>query len=166
VLFEDTAALVGLLIAFIAISAAEYFQMPVLDGIGSIAIGLVLAATAVLLARESKGLLIGEQALPPVRRKIEEITNAAPDVVRAVNVLTVHLGPADIVAAISVEFRDELTVPRLEACVMRLEEAIQSELPQVTSVFIRPHTARAGEPAEGQSPEALAPAGGVLPGFA
>ncbi|WP_137389567.1 cation diffusion facilitator family transporter [Rhodoligotrophos defluvii] len=141
VLFEDTAALLGLAIAFIAITAAHILAIPELDGAGSIGIGIVLAATAIFLARESKGLLMGEQALPSVRRRIVELAGADPDVVRVNDVLTVHLGPTDIVATLSIEFKDELTTPRLEACVRRIEQRICSELSEVSSVFVRPQSA-------------------------
>ena len=73
VLFEDTAALLGLLIAFIGTLAAEWFAMPVLDGVAAIGISLVLAVTALALARESKGLLIGEPASPRISDGILEI---------------------------------------------------------------------------------------------
>ncbi|MBB4226510.1 cation diffusion facilitator family transporter [Rhizobium mongolense] len=138
VLFEDTAALLGLLIAFVAITAAELLEMPQLDGLGSMGIGVVLATTAIFLARECKGLLIGEQALPSVRRRISEIASEDPDVVRVNDILTVHLGPDDIIATLSIEFRDELTTPLLETCVLRIEKKIIAELPQVSSVFVRP----------------------------
>ena len=144
VLFEDSAALLGLLIAFTAISAAHLLEMPVLDGIGSIGIGMVLAATAIFLAIESKGLLIGEQALPSVRRRIREIADADRDVVGVVEVLTVQLGPEDIVAAIDVEFADNLATPELETCVARIEASIREHVPDVSSVFVRPRSPKTG----------------------
>lgn len=140
VLFEDSAALLGLLIAFLAITAAHVFDMPILDGIGSIGIAFVLAATAIFLAIESKGLLIGEQALPAVRRRISELAASDRDVAGVVDILTVHLGPSDVVAAIDVEFHDELRTPEIEASVNRIQENVRSELQQVSSVFIRPRS--------------------------
>ena len=110
VLFEDTAALTGLLIAFVCITGAWYFEMPELDGIGSIGIGLVLALTAALLARECKGLLIGEAALPGVQERIMKLAAADPAVHRVNGLVTSHLGPEDIVAALSIEFEDRLRV--------------------------------------------------------
>ncbi|WP_416799240.1 cation diffusion facilitator family transporter [Ciceribacter azotifigens] len=140
VLFEDSAALLGLVIAFVAITAAHVLEMPVLDGIGSIGIALVLAATAIFLAIESKGLLIGEQALPAVRRRISELAASDRDVAGVVDILTVHLGPSDVVAAIDVEFHDELKTPDIEASVNRIQENVHAELQQVSSVFIRPRS--------------------------
>lgn len=142
VLFEDTAALSGLVIAGVSIALAQYLEMPELDGLGSIGIGVVLATTAVFLARESKGLLIGEAALPAVQRRIRERAEADRDVVRVHGVLTVHLGPSDVVVAIDAEFEDALTTPAIESCVVRLETSITEEMPQVSSVFVRPRAGR------------------------
>lgn len=140
VLFEDTAALLGLAIAAGCLFGAQVLDMPELDGVGSIGIGCVLALTAILLARESKALLIGEAAFPEVQRRIAAIAQADPDVLRVDDVLTVHLGPQEIVVNISVEFDDDLTTPKIEACVERVEQRILRDLPQVRSVFIRPRT--------------------------
>lgn len=142
VLFEDTAALTGLLIAFVCITGAWYFEMPELDGIGSIGIGLVLALTAALLARECKGLLIGEAALPGVQERIMKLAAADPAVHRVNGLVTSHLGPEDIVAALSIEFEDRLRVPELERCVERIEDGIRAEIPEIRQVFIKPQTRR------------------------
>ena len=141
VLFEDTAALTGLLIAFVGITAAEFFSMPALDGLGSIGIGIVLALTAVMLARESKGLLLGEAALPDVQSQILGIVAREPAIQRTNGVLTVHLGPRDIVVALSAEFRDELSTTEIEACVERLEQQLRREIPEIGALFIKPQTA-------------------------
>lgn len=154
VLFEDTAALAGLLIAFVGITAAWYFEIPELDGLGSIGIGLVLAVTAVLLARESKALLIGEAALPDVQDRILALAAGDEAVHRVNGMVTTHLGPDDIVVALSIEFEDRLRVPELEQCVERIEDAIRREVPEIRSVFIKPQTRRDWEdsPLPGAAP--------------
>jgi cation diffusion facilitator family transporter len=91
VLFDDSAALIGLLIAFIGTFAAEMLAMPVLDGVASIGISLVLAATAMLLARESKGLLLGEPADRPLREAIVKLARSMPGVERADMSFTLHI---------------------------------------------------------------------------
>ena len=140
ILFEDTAALLGLFIAFIGIAAAQYFEMPVFDGVASIGIACILGLTAIFLARESKGLLMGEPASPEIHNKLQAIAAVDP-AVRAVNgVLTVHLGPTQIVANLSLEFEDEATAPEIEDCVARLETAIKSSVPEVIAVFVKPQT--------------------------
>ncbi|MGX8010929.1 cation diffusion facilitator family transporter [Mesorhizobium sp. ORM8.1] len=140
VLFEDSAALLGLIVAFAGISAAQVLDMPELDGLGSIGIAIILGATAIFLARESKGLLIGEPASPEVQKKALAIAQADPAVQRANGVLTVHLGPRQIVAGLSIEFEDHLTAPEIEACVERLEARLKKEMPEITRLFVKPQT--------------------------
>ncbi|MBB2972002.1 cation diffusion facilitator family transporter [Mesorhizobium sp. RMAD-H1] len=140
VLFEDSAALLGLTIAFTGILAAQLLDMPVLDGVASIGISFVLAATAVFLARESKELLMGEPAYPEVQRAVLTIVQADPDVQKANGVLTVHLGPEQVLAMISVEFEDRLTAPEIEACVERIEARLKAEQPTIIALFVKPQT--------------------------
>ncbi|RUW58938.1 cation diffusion facilitator family transporter [Mesorhizobium sp. M7A.F.Ca.US.008.03.1.1] len=140
VLFEDSAALLGLIVAFAGILAAELLEMPELDGAASIGIALILGATAIFLARESKGLLIGEPASPEVQMKVLAIAQQDPAVQRANGVLTVHMGPTEIVAGLSIEFEDHLTAPEIEACVERLEAQLKKEMPEITRLFVKPQT--------------------------
>ncbi|HEX2529588.1 MAG TPA: cation diffusion facilitator family transporter [Geminicoccus sp.] len=140
VLFEDSAALLGLLIAMAGIAAADWLEMPVLDGVASIGIALVLAATAMFLARESKGLLMGEPALPSVQASILRIAQQDPAVQRANGVITVHMGPNQIVAALSTEFEDHLKAPEIESCIERIEAVIRAAHPQVVTLFVKPQT--------------------------
>lgn len=140
ILFEDTAALLGLFIALVGIVAAQYLDMPVLDGVASIGIACVLGMTAVFLARESKGLLMGEAASPEVRDRLESIAAADP-AVRGVNgIITVHIGPTQIVANLSLEFEDDTTAPEIEACMVRVETAVKAQIPEITAIFVKPQT--------------------------
>jgi cation diffusion facilitator family transporter len=141
VLFEDSAALLGLIVAFTGILAAELLDMPQLDGAASIGIALILAATAIFLARESKSLLLGEPASPEVQQKILAIVQQDPAVQRANGVLTLHMGPREIVAALSIEFEDHLTAPEIEACVERLEARLKTDMPEIARLFVKPQTA-------------------------
>jgi cation diffusion facilitator family transporter len=138
VLFEDSAALIGLVIAFAGTFASSYFEMPVLDGVASIGISLVLGGVALLLARESKGLLIGEPAARYIRESIIAITRSIPGIERARLLFTVHLAPHQIVAALSLEFKDSLTSPEIEQKVAALERAIHDRHPDVIAVFVKP----------------------------
>ncbi len=140
VLFEDSAALLGLLVALIGIGAAQYFGIPELDGVASIGIACILATTAIFLARETKGLLMGEAADPEVVKTLLRIAAADPAVTGANGVITVHIGPTQIVAAFSLEFDDAQRAPDIEACVERLEAAIRKEVPAVSAVFVKPQT--------------------------
>jgi cation diffusion facilitator family transporter len=102
VLFEDSAALLGIVIAALGTLLATKLDTPVLDGVASILIGLVLGGTSVLLARESKSLLIGEQASPKLAASILHVAEEASLVSRANGVLTTQLAPDQVVAALSV----------------------------------------------------------------
>jgi cation diffusion facilitator family transporter len=140
VLFEDTAALVGILIAGIGIYAADALDMPVLDGVASMLIGVVLATVATIIARESKGLLIGERANPRIAAALRSLAADEPDVVSADVILTVHLAPTQIVAALSIEYGDQIRTPQIEASIERLERRIREEHPQVTMLLVKPQT--------------------------
>jgi cation diffusion facilitator family transporter len=140
VLFEDTAALAGIFVAFIGIFAAQILEMPELDGLASIGISVILAVTAVFLARESKGLLIGEPASRKLEAAILEIAGQDYAIRSANGVLTVHLAPDQIVAALSAEFEDNVSVPDVEACIVRLERRLRSEHPEITVLFVKPQT--------------------------
>jgi cation diffusion facilitator family transporter len=138
VLFEDSAALLGLIVAFAGILSAELLEIPELDGAGSIGISIILGATAVFLARESKGLLMGEPASPEVQKQVLAIAQEDPAVQRANGILSVHIGPEEIVAGLSIEFEDHLTAPEIEACVERLEARLKKEMPQISRLFVKP----------------------------
>jgi cation diffusion facilitator family transporter len=138
VLFEDSAALIGIVIAAIGIALAARFDMPLADGISSILIGLVLACTSTLLARESKSLLIGEKADSKLIRSILDIANGACGKSRANGVLTIQMAPDEIMAAMSFEFDDALTAPQIEEMIADIEQRIHSAHPEVTSLFIKP----------------------------
>jgi cation diffusion facilitator family transporter len=140
VLLEDSAALLGLSIALAGVVCAQAFDLPELDGAASIGIAVVLAIAASLLARESKGLLIGEPAHPRLRESLLEIAANDPGVGHVNGVLTVQMGPHTVVAALSAEFEDELTTPQIEQCINRIEKAVKSRHADVTSLFIKPQT--------------------------
>jgi cation diffusion facilitator family transporter len=138
VLFEDSAALIGLGIAFIGIYLSIILDMPVLDGVASILIGLVLAVTAALLARETKSLLIGERADEGIVASIMRIASATDGVVHTNGVLTVHLAPRQIMVALSLEFADALRTSEIEAKVEELERRIRHKHPAVVALFVKP----------------------------
>jgi len=140
VLFEDFAALIGIAIAFIGTLAADRLAMPVLDGAASIGIGILLAVTATFLARESKGLLIGEGARGSTMRSIRQIAAEQPGVESVNNLVTVHLAPDQIVAALSLEFKDPLTTPEIEKAVAAIESRICKLHPEVVSIFVKPQS--------------------------
>jgi cation diffusion facilitator family transporter len=138
VLAEDTGAILGILIAFVGNVAAQVLDRPVLDGAASIAIGVLLAMTALLLARETKGLLIGEPARSELVSSICRMANAHAGVERSNGLFTVHLGPRQVLAALSVAFKDTLTAAQVESIVADLEDQVRKAHPEVVSVLIKP----------------------------
>ncbi|MGH8274922.1 MAG: cation diffusion facilitator family transporter [Gammaproteobacteria bacterium] len=141
VLFEDSAAILGIVTAFLGIYLSKLTGIVYFDGIASILIGLILGVTAALLGREVKGLLIGESANRPVVRAIRELVASFPQV-RAVNeVLTMHVGPDFILVNISVAFADNLSAAEVADVVARLDQTIKRRDPRVKKVFIEAETA-------------------------
>jgi cation diffusion facilitator family transporter len=140
VLFEDSAALVGLFIAFVGILLSVSFDLPALDGVSSILIGLVLAVTASLLARETKSLLIGEAADPALVNSITRLSENIKGIAHANGILTIHLAPRQIVIALSLEFADELTTPEIETKIAELERMVCQSHPEVITLFVKPQS--------------------------
>jgi len=142
VLLEDSAALVGIAVATLGVVGSSLLHQPVLDGVASILIGVVLATTAVVLARETKGLLIGEKADPQIAASILRLAESIPGVAHANGIFTVHLAPSQIVVALSLEFADELRTPDIEGKVIELERRMRESHPDVVSLFVKPQTLR------------------------
>jgi len=140
VLFEDTAALIGILIAALGTYLASALQQPVWDGIASILIGFVLAGTASLLARESKSLLIGEQADPRLTESIMRIARENCTCSRPNGLITVQLSADQILAALSLEFAADLPAARIEDEVIQLERRVRDAHPDVVALFVKPQT--------------------------
>jgi cation diffusion facilitator family transporter len=136
VLFEDTAALTGLVVAGVGVFLSHRLRMPVIDAIASIIIGIILAAVAVLLARESRGLLLGESADPEVIDSIRALAAENPHVERAAEVLTMHFGPNNVLVNLSVLFRPGISGSELAGVIDSLESAIKEHNPSVTHVYI------------------------------
>ena len=154
VLFEDSAAVLGLLIALAGTVAAEVLDRPVLDGVASIAIGILLALVAAFLGRESKGLLIGEPAQSEVTDAICAIVSREPGIERTSGLFTVHVGPRQVVAGISVDFQDDLTARQVEDIVAAVEARVRKAHPEIVSLLIKPQSAagfeKALRPGEGE----------------
>lgn len=136
VLFEDTAALAGLFVAAVGLTLSQVLDMPVFDGIASIGIGCILAVTATWLAMRTKSLLIGEAANPAlvadVRRRVEALS-----AVESVNeVLTLHMGPHQVLLNISVDMKDALPAGDIEQAIEQLTRELREAHPDITRVFI------------------------------
>jgi len=136
VLFEDSAAMIGLLIAAAGIALSDVTGNPVFDGIASILIGCVLAATAVWLAYETKGLLIGESANRRVVDGIRQMVLEHERIDHVNEVLTMHMGPDFVLVNLGVQFDDDANATEIENIVCRLDRRIKHRYPEVKRVFI------------------------------
>jgi len=135
VLLEDSAALLGLVVAFIGVFIGHQFGMPYFDGIASIVIGLLLCSVALFLGAESKSLLIGEAVSPETVKGIREIAESEKDVDKVKKILTIYIGPDDVAATLELEFKHDITAAELRRAVRRIEMAIKEKYPRVKNVF-------------------------------
>jgi cation diffusion facilitator family transporter len=143
VLFEDSAAMIGLLVAMIGIFLADQTGLFWLDGLASVIIGLILGGTAIWLAVETKGLLIGEAANKPVIADMRKIAAETPQVDRVNELLTMHMGPDFILVTISLKFPPTMTAGDLEKVIADLDKRIKTAYPQAKKIFIEAESLRA-----------------------
>ena len=136
VLFEDSAAMLGLVVAFVGIWLGDQLGIPEIDAAASIVIGLILAVVAALLAYEAKGLLIGEGASPETLDRLRQVIGAEDGILRLNELLTMHLGPRDVLLNISLDFKADLSSNDVERVVSTLERKIKEAVPEVTRVFV------------------------------
>ena len=145
VVFEDTAAISGLVVALVGVHLASALRMPVIDGIASMVIGLILCGVALFLIWESKKLLIGEAATPDVRKQVRHLARNDADVDAVHRLLTMHMGPHSLLLTMDLTFREDLDAEDVEKAIDRLEKAIRRQHPTVQYIFIEAHAiARAG----------------------
>ncbi len=156
-LLEDSGALLGLVLAVLGVALSLITGEPLFDGLGTMAIGVLLVVIAVVLAIEMKSLLIGEAATPEVIRATEEAIGRGPGVRRLVEVLTQHLGPEDILVAARVEFDQALTAREVAEAINACEAEIRAVVPaDRVLIYLEPVLARGGADADGASGSALA----------
>lgn len=136
VLFEDTAAMLGLMVAFIGVFCAHMLEIEWADGAASVVIGIILALAAWVLAQETKGLLIGEAASPQTARDVRQIIGRYGEIRHINELKSMHLGPADILMVVSIDFHDNMTSVRVEETVSEIEKAVKEMHPQITRLFI------------------------------
>ncbi len=136
IILEDTAALLGLLIAFVGLFLSHYFNDARFDAYASVIIGLLLAVIAGVLAKESKGLLIGEGANSEISNSILKIVHADEAVDKAKKPLTMYFGPNEVLLAIDIRFKKNQTSLDIEKAVSRLEKEIRLSHPIIKRIFI------------------------------
>jgi len=135
---EDAAALAGLSLALVGVSLAYFLEMPVFDGIASIAIGGVLVLTAIFLARETLSLMTGESASAEILEGIRSVLQADSRVAETQEILSMHLGPEDILVAASIDFRDDMVSDEIEDTARDITRKLKACHPSVGRVFLRP----------------------------
>jgi cation diffusion facilitator family transporter len=136
VLFEDTAALLGLIVAFLGLLAVQLLGWHWADAVASLVIGAILAVTAAILARETRSLLTGETASRDTVEGIRAIALASP-MVEGVNELkSVHLGPEDILVTLSLDFADGLRLREVERTIADIERQVAARFPAVRQIFL------------------------------
>lgn len=164
VLFEDTAALAGLVVAFVGVYLSHELGNPYIDGAASVVIGGILAVVALWLAWESKGLLVGESADPHLVESVRACATADPVVTGVGAVLTMHLGPEEVLLNLEVEFAPGTRAEEVHAAIHRIEDCITAAHPEVNRIFIEVESLRAaGGSAESAAPGPAAP-GAAAPG--
>jgi divalent metal cation (Fe/Co/Zn/Cd) transporter len=148
VFLEDSASLVGILIAFCGILLGQIFNRPYFDPAASILIGILLFGTVALLGRESGALLVGERTRSTTIRKVEKILRDEPSIDKVGDLLTIQLGPEQVLLTAEVRFQRELNVEHLEKEISKIESRIRSEEPRIRQIFLQP------DPLDGRSKSA------------
>jgi cation diffusion facilitator family transporter len=152
VLFEDSAAMLGLLVALVGTALTQWTGLFWIDGLASVVIGMILGATALWLARETMGLLIGESADPEVIEGIRSLAHNEAGVVCVNEVLTMHMGPEYVLVNLSIDFEDHLDAGAIERTVRAIDRGIKQRYPNVKRVFAEAE-APEGEWVEPVSPD-------------
>jgi divalent metal cation (Fe/Co/Zn/Cd) transporter len=144
VVLEDSAAMLGLVFAFLGVFLGHLFQNPYLDGAASIVIGLLLMAVAFFLAFETKGLLLGEgvdaETLADIRRRVE----SDPAVDRAGDILTMYMGPYELLVNLGVAFTPGTTAEQMHEAIRRIEADLLGRYPECTRVYIEAESVTRG----------------------
>lgn len=138
VVLEDIGALLGLAFAVVGVGLAELLHQPRFDAVGSLAIGVLLVAIAIVLAIEMASLLVGEAATPEVVERIRAVLAAHPSVSRVIALRTQHLGPEDVMVNAKLEFDPTMLAPQVAQVVNELEVSLRTAMPEVHTIFIEP----------------------------
>jgi divalent metal cation (Fe/Co/Zn/Cd) transporter len=158
---EDTAALVGLAVALLGVLLSNVLHATWLDAAASLVIGGILCVVAALLASQTHGLLIGKSATREDRDRARKIIESSPHVERLVEMLSLHLGPNDILLAIKVGFDPAISVPALEDAINEMERRLRAEMPTLKRIFVEPDSKGDEMPSVGTivPPEPSSPSG-------
>jgi cation diffusion facilitator family transporter len=146
VLLEDTAALLGLLVAMASTFLGHFLNNHYFDGAASIIIGGILGAVAAVLAWETRSLLIGEGVSAEMRARITQVVTSDPAVAEIRQFLTLYFGPTDVLLAMNLRFQNEFTASEIADVIARVEEKTRKEFPEITNIFIETESLRRVSP--------------------
>ncbi len=136
VIYEDAAALLGLVIAIIGVYLSHAFQSPMIDGISSIIIGVLLAIVAVIMVRESRNLLVGESARPSLVKSTHELVKNYPGVKNVHPPLTMQMAPQEVLMVLNIYFDEALSGEKIVDIIDELEVKIRDKHPEVTRLYV------------------------------
>jgi cation diffusion facilitator family transporter len=138
VLFEDAADLLGLIVAFLGVFLGHYYNNPIYDAVASLIIGLILTSISLLLARESRSLLMGESAGHKTLTQVALITEADPAVKKVISTPSMYLSPEEILLLLCINFHDDRTSTEITEAIKRIRTNIQQQFPLMKQIFIQP----------------------------
>lgn len=138
VLFEDGTAVVGLTIVFIFVWLGNRLNNPYLDGMASIIVGLLLTVVSLLVARESRSLLMGEGIASATKQKINTLIEKDPAVTNVIKIFSTYQSPEEVMLLLIVGFQPHLTIEEIDEAIDRLKAAIKKEYPRIRYIIIQP----------------------------
>lgn len=136
--FEDGAAVAGLIVVMILMGMSHWLQIPELDGFASVIVGLLLVFVSFILARESRSLLMGEGIAPETRDKIAQLAEKDVAVLKTKNILSTYQSPEEVILMLILDFEDHLDTEEITVAIHRIRESIKKEFPLVRFVIIQP----------------------------
>jgi len=138
VVFEDGAAVLGLLIVMVLMGLSHTLNIPALDGLASVLVGLLLVGASFILARESRSLLMGEGIAVETKRKIQSLIEEDEAVIKVVNILSTYQSPEEVILIVIVDFEDDLDTEDITDAIERIRKEIKSSFQLVKFIFIQP----------------------------
>ena len=138
VLFEDGAAVIGLLMVIICMFLSHRFNIPQLDGLASLLVGLLLVAASLILARESRSLLMGEGISKDTRQKITKLVENDPAVLKVINIISTYQSPDEILLVLILAFREDLDTQDINETIERIRIEIKEKFKLMRFVIIQP----------------------------
>lgn len=138
VLFEDGAAVLGLFIVMICMFFNHWLNLPELDGIASLLVGLLLVGVSLILARESRSLLMGEGISPASRQKIVTITEQVPGIEKVLTVVSTYQSPDEVLLMLIVTFKEDLDTHEINEAIDRIQADIREEFKLIRFIIVQP----------------------------